>query len=307
MKPVAEWTVGDLQALVNASVQESLTLDYKCSLALTNTSSFRNELSMDVSAFANSAGGRIIYGIVEQNHLPVQIDEGVDPGVLSREWLEQIINSTIKPRVQGVVVKQIALLSGRVAYVLDVPQATSLAPHQASGHRYYKRFNFESVPMEDYEIRDILRRASTPDLFIYFEGGSVEADELGAYTKLSVSIGNRSPEPAYYRVVRIFVPRGLYLGGPSGFDSRNDLFLQFEGALVPVTILRQNFAIPGQLPVFKEQDFALGELKIAIPALDEEFLLGYEVRCPGNVNSRTGSIKYSRAGLIIEGLDKRID
>ncbi|MEM7799577.1 MAG: hypothetical protein AAF633_10335, partial [Chloroflexota bacterium] len=28
--------------------------------------------------------------------------------------------------------------------------------------RYYKRFNFESVPMEDYEIRDVLNRDSHP-------------------------------------------------------------------------------------------------------------------------------------------------
>src|SRR5262249_49751212 len=35
----------------------------------------------------------------------------------------------------------------------------SRAPHQANHHRYYKRSNFESKPMEDYEVRDLMRRS----------------------------------------------------------------------------------------------------------------------------------------------------
>jgi hypothetical protein len=29
----------------------------------------------------------------------------------------------------------------------------------AGSHRYYKRFNFKSTPMEDYEVRDLIRRS----------------------------------------------------------------------------------------------------------------------------------------------------
>ena len=54
-------------------------------------------------------------------------------------------------------------LSGKdpnaVAYVLEIGQATLGAPHQAFDHRYYKRFNFESTPMEDYEVRGLMRRS----------------------------------------------------------------------------------------------------------------------------------------------------
>jgi hypothetical protein len=38
-------------------------------------------------------------------------------------------------------------------------QATSRAPRQAKDHKYYKRSNFESKPMEDYEVRDAMRRS----------------------------------------------------------------------------------------------------------------------------------------------------
>jgi hypothetical protein len=38
----------------------------------------------------------------------------------------------------------------------------SVTAHQAHDKRYYKRFNFESVAMEDYEIRQILHRRQKP-------------------------------------------------------------------------------------------------------------------------------------------------
>jgi hypothetical protein len=38
-------------------------------------------------------------------------------------------------------------------------ERSSRAPHQAPDKRYYKRQNFQSSPMEDYEVRDTLRRA----------------------------------------------------------------------------------------------------------------------------------------------------
>lgn len=48
--------------------------------------------------------------------------------------------------------------TGNVAYVLDIPQAKSRSPHQGPEHKYYKRYNFKADPMEDYEVRDLMRR-----------------------------------------------------------------------------------------------------------------------------------------------------
>src|SRR3989442_7947324 len=42
-------------------------------------------------------------------------------------------------------------------------QATTNAPHQAPDNKYYYRQNFQSVPMEDYQVRDTMRRATTPE------------------------------------------------------------------------------------------------------------------------------------------------
>src|SRR5262245_7368986 len=108
-KPAYEWEECDLQGMIAASVQESAFLDYKACDALQKTEGKKTEISKDVSAFANSAGGTILYGMLEDGHVPIEIDKGFDPNEISKEWLEQVINSRILPRPSAVRIKQVAL------------------------------------------------------------------------------------------------------------------------------------------------------------------------------------------------------
>jgi predicted HTH transcriptional regulator len=77
----------DLQRLVDEGLEESLTLDYKSSAALTRDSAPINELCKDVSALANSAGGQLIYGIEEDTKKgkPRSVDDGVTDPKITRE------------------------------------------------------------------------------------------------------------------------------------------------------------------------------------------------------------------------------
>jgi hypothetical protein len=162
MKDANDWDEAYLLELIRVGQQESLTLDYKASAGLAKTDKCRSDLSKDVSAFANSAGGFLVYGMLENKHVPTAIDVGVDRNVITKEWLESVIKSVIQPVVDDLVIKQIDLPSkgaNKVAYMVQIAQATARAPHQANDYRYYKRFNFESTPMEDYEVRDLMRRS----------------------------------------------------------------------------------------------------------------------------------------------------
>jgi hypothetical protein len=162
MKPVSEWNESYLGELIKLGVQESLILDYKGSASLGKDSKKTNDISKDVSSFANSAGGILVYGMLEDKHVPTAIDVGVDRNQTTKEWLESIIKSWIQPVVEDLVVKPIDVpTKGKdmVIYAVEIGAATSRAPHQAFDHRYYKRFNFESAPMEDYEVRDLMRRS----------------------------------------------------------------------------------------------------------------------------------------------------
>src|SRR4051812_3861855 len=138
MKQPWEWDNDDLLRLIADRVQESISLDYKRSKALSKDT--KAEISKDVSALANSAGGMIVYGMMEDKHYPIGLDAGTDPNDLSKEWLDQVISSNIQRRIDGVRIKQIELAKhnpGRVAYVVDVPQS-SRAPHQAADKKFYK-------------------------------------------------------------------------------------------------------------------------------------------------------------------------
>ncbi len=147
--------IAHIKRLITDKVQEDLHLDYKDSDALDKNN--RHEISKDVSSFANSDGGIIIYGIAEKDNLPVIGDVGVDHARISRETLENIITSNISPRVDNVIISQIQLSATNSIFAVQIPRSDR-APHQAKDRKYYKRFNFKSEAMEDYEINDVRNR-----------------------------------------------------------------------------------------------------------------------------------------------------
>jgi hypothetical protein len=166
------WNEEILKSFINDGIEENLNLDYKAADALAKTDLKKKEISKDVSALANSDGGIIIYGIAEYNapdksHLPEKIVP-VSRKDFSKEWLEQIINTNIFPRISNIKITPVKINNSdnEVIYVVDVPKSNTA--HQANDKRYYKRFNFESIAMYDYEIRDILNRAHTPILKLEF-------------------------------------------------------------------------------------------------------------------------------------------
>lgn len=195
-----DWTEQDLRKLIEDQVGESLKLDYKESGALRRTDSSKKELSKDVSAFANAAGGVLVYGMREGGNMPIELDDGLDPDEISKEWVEQVINSRIDRRIAGIRVRQVPLSGarlGRVAYVVYVPSSAH-APHMASDHRYYKRFNFESVPMDEYEVRDVSRRFIAPELHL---GLLSRNDEATNFHTLSAYVENSSRAPADFALI----------------------------------------------------------------------------------------------------------
>ena len=162
MKPPQEWEEPDLADLITNKIEEGPQLDYKGADSLGMNEGKKHEVGKDVSAFANAEGGVIIYGMEETGHLPTAIDP-VDQTQFTKEWLEHVINSRIQRRIEGVSINPIRLTganAGSSVYAVVIPQSQS-APHMANT-RYYKRFNFESVPMEDYEVRDVVNRRRHP-------------------------------------------------------------------------------------------------------------------------------------------------
>jgi hypothetical protein len=258
-------TRADLDRLISEGIKESLTLEYKASPSLGRDDKERNELCKDVTAFANSAGGQIVYGMVDDKRVPSSVDEGANPGI-TKEWIEQVIDSRVQPRIVGLGIIPIQLDKG-LGFVLSIPQATTRAPHQAPDKKYYKRQNFQSVPMEDYEIRDALRRATTPDLKVElsFPTGLLAHAQYRREREISEPIGlivgvtNRASQPAFHVLLKIGVDTELQLNAAPDFYA-----LGMTGDEQQQYWLGKQYMSPPELPIFKELDSSAGGCRYPI-------------------------------------------
>src|SRR5271169_6660190 len=92
-KPIDQITEADLSDLVSTGVAERKTFDYKQQLPDMNDAGKR-ELLADVSSFANTAGGDIVFGVTESAGAPTGIP-GVQIGDTDQEILR--FESSIRP------------------------------------------------------------------------------------------------------------------------------------------------------------------------------------------------------------------
>ena len=109
---MSEWTKQRLEQMIADGIEEHSSLDYKRADSLAKTDLRKIEITKDVSAFANSAGGVLIYGVAEfdderRKHLPERLDP-IQRTQISKEWLDQVIQ-TIQPRIEGVVIHPVTI------------------------------------------------------------------------------------------------------------------------------------------------------------------------------------------------------
>ena len=312
MKQPWEWTEDDILALIQDGVKESIDLEYKGCGSLEKNDNKKNEISKDISAFANSAGGTIIYGIIENNHLPIQIDVGYDPLDISKEWLEQIINSRIQRKIDGVKINQIEIpktTPGKVIYVVYVPQSNR-APHMASDNKYYKRYNFQSVAMEDYEVRDIMRRQETPDLQLGLYLNPQNCAHLSLNTEqtysdpieINMSITNNASMPAEYFIIHLFIDSRLRVVYKDQIEEYPDeTHANYEGEVYPVRRFSLKKGVPGFMPVWEGVRFRVCDnpMKISFPKEPGKYLFTWIIKSPRMTDREGYCVLVSDGGIVV--------
>jgi predicted HTH transcriptional regulator len=139
-KPIYQIAETDLNDLLTAGVSERKTLDYKQELPGPNDAGKR-ELLADVSSFANTAGGDLIFGVTEDAGAPTGIP-GVQIGDTDQAILrfDGIIRDGLAPRIRNTT-RAVPLANGR--HVLIIRSEKSwYGPHRVvfkGDSRFYGR------------------------------------------------------------------------------------------------------------------------------------------------------------------------
>lgn len=147
-KPLADLTEADLLRLVEDEVREDVEIDYKVRLETDC-----QEFARDISAFANSKGGYLVYGMSEVDELPNALVplEGFDPGTAigrMTSWAQEHVRP--RPTLQF---KPVQLEAGGAVMVVEVPRSW-VGPHEVrQEHRFYHRTQHGKAPMDVDQLR----------------------------------------------------------------------------------------------------------------------------------------------------------
>lgn len=173
-KSFPKWTEKYILALPSESdsFERKGTHLLDITLSTVKEAAVRQELAKQLSAFANTGGGAIIYGLTNDG----EIDKG---GVSTRakgnqpmkEWLEDIIPILTDYEITGVNALEIGpkgkrsrIEKGKALYVVEVP-GSDRAPHQSNiDQKYYVRLGGKSRPASHRLIEDIRGRLKHPSL-----------------------------------------------------------------------------------------------------------------------------------------------
>jgi hypothetical protein len=169
-KPIEQVTNNDIIDLVTNRIPESKTLEYKEQLP-GNSDGDKKECTADITAFANTQGGDLLYGITEERDIennPIGVPkEATGLSTINPEneilRLTTLIRDTTDARLTGLQPKTILGFPGPVI-VIRVPNSWN-KPHmvKATG-RFFARSNSAKYPMDATEVRNaFLQTANVTD------------------------------------------------------------------------------------------------------------------------------------------------
>lgn len=151
-----------LQALIDNGVREGLLIEYKQSLSA-GTDDEKREFLADISSFANTRGGHILFGLAEERGLDGR-STGIPQTIIGCEItnvdaeirrLENLIRDSVSPRIAGIRCRVIAQSPGHPVLIISIPRSQA-APHAVTFKgimRFYSRNSAGKYPLDVPEIR----------------------------------------------------------------------------------------------------------------------------------------------------------
>lgn len=144
----------DLNNLIQNAVLEGKTIEYKEQMP-NNSDSDRKEFLADVSSFANTSGGDLIFGITTEQGVPKSLT-GVEVTNIDAEKLryEEIIRNGIEPRI-NFSIHTVTVNPQRIVFIFRINKSW-IGPHRVifKGHdKFYARNSAGKYPLDTGELR----------------------------------------------------------------------------------------------------------------------------------------------------------
>jgi hypothetical protein len=165
-RPVTDIVKTNLDDLVTGQVPEGITLEYKESLSLDKPED-KKEFVRDITAFANTRGGHIIYGISEDRNkgIPKKLcGIAIANQDKLKQCMENLIRDGTNPRIYGMQIgKPIGVDNDRFAVVIKIPHSFN-APHMVicgGDDRFYYRTNAGRARLDVTGLRMLFGMADT--------------------------------------------------------------------------------------------------------------------------------------------------
>jgi schlafen family protein len=162
-KPLSMIEESDLQRLVDSSVAEQKTIEYKSALP-GDADDEKKKFLANVSSFANASGGHLIFGIEAKDGVPTNLNglevPSADKAVLR---LDDMVRAGIRARIPGHNTQPVTLSNGRIAIVMRIPHSWN-APHMVTykdWSRFYARNSNGKYLLDVGEIRAAFLRSET--------------------------------------------------------------------------------------------------------------------------------------------------
>jgi len=162
-KPLKEIIKDDLTSLIDNEVIEDKTIEYKEIFSLEKPQD-KKEFLKDITSFANTLGGHIVYGMKEEKGIPVDLlGISVDDTDKLKQRLDNLIRDGVNPRIYGYDVRAVPLSNGQFAVVVRIPRSFN-PPHMVvlGGHRrFYGRTSSGTIPLNVEELKHLFLLSAT--------------------------------------------------------------------------------------------------------------------------------------------------
>lgn len=206
-KPIKSLTEVDLRLLIANGVREQQTLEYKLTLPGERYKD-KKEFLADVSSFANTHGGHLLFGVRAVDGKAAEL-VGIDDALIDTgtQRLESLMRHSLKPPLISAEIHPIRLATGKTILLFRVGRSWNL-PHRVTleGHdHFYGRSTSGKYSLDVPELRALFNLSGS----LSEQVRSFRADRLGKIAS------NETPAslPTGPKTVLHIVPFGAFLPG----------------------------------------------------------------------------------------------